>query len=659
VEDGTSSRETTHDLLLALAGRVDDDLLAQARELAAIGEDARAVELVTASLVACRAVLPEPVRSAVVAAARSARTDLDPAADLPPPHAGDGIDHRFAVPSDDDPVAAALVALQSRALAGCTVLLTRRRTPAGSSPGPVPHPVVLVQAPAERPAEVLAYQVAVALERRDVRASVEVLPAGTAPSDYHAAALRHAVAVISADDVPAEPAPRSRPEPQPQPQPQPEPQPEPEPVPGRRRLRETSSLLGPLLDAQALGGPDGEREESEVTEPEVSVPEESVATPESPEPADPEPAPASGPSPVGRSVAWEGAPEEPAAAEPAEPPATRPTPTPAPTLAPAPAPAPAPAKEEQAGRPAPRPVPTPTGRIRRPSVTPISRASVPNPIPLVRRSGPAPIVRPIGPAARPKRETNDDVRNDAVRNDAVEPAPTPDTRPAQEPPAPGRTPRRVDTDTSAFDTLSDTLRDPLNGPLNEPLMAPLLDPTPHETDPPARESRGSRDDAPRRERAEEDWSDDWFSGSWAMASSDVESRSRPQPSREPDPGPDDVEEAEPPLPRPAPRRPARHRYLDEPGAGPEPVAEEPAAPEPEPLPEAPPEPQSAELGLRPESVARLSDADRQLLARLQAELLEGRKPRMPRRPGVGAGGKNGLGAGNNGSHRSDPPDLAG
>ena len=43
---------TTHDLLLALAGRVVDDLLRWARELVALGEDARAVEMLTASLVA-------------------------------------------------------------------------------------------------------------------------------------------------------------------------------------------------------------------------------------------------------------------------------------------------------------------------------------------------------------------------------------------------------------------------------------------------------------------------------------------------------------------------------------------------------------------------------------------------------------------------------
>ena len=66
-----------HDLLLALAGRLDDDLLAWARELVAVGEEGQAVELVTAALAAERVMLPAAVRVAVVAAARAAHTDLD------------------------------------------------------------------------------------------------------------------------------------------------------------------------------------------------------------------------------------------------------------------------------------------------------------------------------------------------------------------------------------------------------------------------------------------------------------------------------------------------------------------------------------------------------------------------------------------------------
>jgi hypothetical protein len=128
-------------------------------------------------------------------------------------------------------------------------------------------------------------------------------------------------------------------------------------------------------------------------------------------------------------------------------------------------------------------------------------------------------------------------------------------------------------------------------------------------------------------------------------------------------------------PRPAPRRPARHRYADEQlGNGmAEPAAEPSPEPEPAPRPEPPvqaapapaplPDAAGADLGLRPESLARLSDSDRELLARLQAELQGGTRPRVIRRAGIangsGPAGSNGNGSGGNGNPRKDPPDLAG
>jgi hypothetical protein len=246
-----------------------------------------------------------------------------------------------------------------------------------------------------------------------------------------------------------------------------------------------------------------------------------------------------------------------------------------------------------------------------------------------------------------------DAAGEVTEPSARESIPEPDRRPA-------------DPETPAFHSLSD----PLNGPLNEPLLAPLLDPTIHEDDPLGVAGRLPAEDVAPSARADaDDWSADWLSGTWAMAPSALDGppRERDQAGDEvadtdfeAEEADDPVAEAEPPAPRPAPGRPARHRYTDEP-APPEPVAE-PERPQPE------PEPNGDALGLRPESLSRLSDADRQLLARLQAELLEGRKPRVSRRAGIGNGvgphrpGNNGVGnngVGNNGSHRSDPPDLAG
>ncbi|MBA2309509.1 MAG: hypothetical protein H0W01_09495, partial [Pseudonocardiales bacterium] len=73
-----------HEVLLWLAGRIDDDLLAWTRELIAVGEDDQAVELITATLIADRVSLPPMLRDWVVE--RSSSLNLEPAADDAPLH---------------------------------------------------------------------------------------------------------------------------------------------------------------------------------------------------------------------------------------------------------------------------------------------------------------------------------------------------------------------------------------------------------------------------------------------------------------------------------------------------------------------------------------------------------------------------------------------
>jgi hypothetical protein len=189
----TPPAPSVHDLLLALAGRLDDDLLAWARELVAVGEEGQAVELAATALAAEEVALPPAVRAAIVAAARAAHTDLDAARALAPAAADDGTAHRFDPQAGDaDAVVAVLTGLPARRLAGCRVHLTWRRTPAGAAPGPVPHPVLLVESDPDRSADVLAYQLAAELDRAGIAASVEVFPTGTTLPAYQAAALRAA-----------------------------------------------------------------------------------------------------------------------------------------------------------------------------------------------------------------------------------------------------------------------------------------------------------------------------------------------------------------------------------------------------------------------------------------------------------------------------------
>lgn len=208
--EGADMTTSTHDLLLELAGRVDDDLLAWARELVAVGEDTQALELVTAAVLADRVALPPHVREALIAGARSTRPDLDIAGALPPP-GRDEPGHVFdAAAGPVDQIAAVLRELPPRRLAGCTVHVTWRLTPAGSAPGPVPHPVVLVEVEPDRATEVLAYQLATELERAGRPASVEVFTRGTELPAYHQTALRSAVPVDLAQSAPTPVSPHPR-----------------------------------------------------------------------------------------------------------------------------------------------------------------------------------------------------------------------------------------------------------------------------------------------------------------------------------------------------------------------------------------------------------------------------------------------------------------
>lgn len=573
---GEAPGPSTHDLLLAVAGQVDDDLLAWARELVAVGENTRAIALVTAGVSADRTALPAPLRAVLVAAARTARTDLDADAALPPA-ADTALGHRFAAaPSGgDERVAAAVGALPARLLDAAEVLLAWRLTPAGSAPGPLPHPVVLVDLqPGGRPADVLAYQLSVALDRSGVVAAVEVLTSGNPLSEYHAAARDaavriHAAAAAPPVEVAAEPPAAERDEPA-----------APEPTPG-------------YADLWAAAGPYV-----------VPVEPDAAAT-----------------DPTGEVVR-------------ATTPELRP-----PLRA---------ARDGAAAEPGPRPTPRLPQR-RRTTVTPLTRSPLPSPVPLARRDGTR--LRPLVPVTD---ET------------PVEEGP-PDGGDAYSSLEHGRSPLFADP------PVFRAMQDPLSGPLNAPLLAPLLDPTPAD-------EREDDDDpfglhgisplapdlpAPPHAPVEDRWASEWASGDWAVSPSDLD-----PPPVDRDAGPDEDEPRrhraasgpadEPPAPAaslfteaPAPQpSPAPQSRPRPPSPGPAP-ARPAAAQRPEPAREAVPE----DLGLRPDSVARLSDADRELLARLQAGLGSGTRPRTSRRAGVAA--PNGSAPNGNRSGRLDPPDLAG
>lgn len=199
MSDSVAAAPTAHELLLALAGWVDDDLLATGRELVAVGEEARALELLVASLAAERAGLPEPVRADLVDAAVALR--VEPHADraLPPGVPPGETAHRFtagAGPADvAERIAGIAADLPVVARSGARVSLVWRLTPSGAAPGPLPHPVLLAAVQGDGPVEVLAYQLGAALARAGVPASVEAFVEGTTLPPYHLAARSEAVAL--------------------------------------------------------------------------------------------------------------------------------------------------------------------------------------------------------------------------------------------------------------------------------------------------------------------------------------------------------------------------------------------------------------------------------------------------------------------------------
>jgi hypothetical protein len=183
-----------HDFLLACAGRIDDDALTDARELLAMAELDRAVELVTASLVAGRIRLSADERDELLDLVDAVRCPtalvdrvvVDDAAPLPR--------HRFTTGAMDDPspeigvldaAARVIDVLPDIRSLSCVW----RTTPAGAPAGPVPQRLVLVEMGPDGFAPSTAYRVEHALRRAGVRAAVEVVQAGTDLSDYHGDAL--------------------------------------------------------------------------------------------------------------------------------------------------------------------------------------------------------------------------------------------------------------------------------------------------------------------------------------------------------------------------------------------------------------------------------------------------------------------------------------
>ena len=187
-----------HEVLLSLAGRIDDDALSSVRELVAVEDDAAAAELLGGCLLAAGAGVTAREHAVLGRWFAASRVDPELVDVLPrDPEADRREEHRFT----PDPPASARAPGSSRdageAVARAAARLPGvqrvrqcwRTTPAGSAPGPVPHRVVLVETHSADDCEHVAHHVAHAA--RELGAvSVEVFAAGAELPAYHRAAVR-------------------------------------------------------------------------------------------------------------------------------------------------------------------------------------------------------------------------------------------------------------------------------------------------------------------------------------------------------------------------------------------------------------------------------------------------------------------------------------
>ena len=189
-----------HDLLLALAGRIDDDALAEARELVAATEIDRALEFVVGCLVAGPIALTPDEQAELRDLMASAHCDETVAARIPV-FDGAGAPHRFVAGridgvAPDEGVAEAAARVIDVLPDIRAVWAVWRTTPAGAVSGPVPHRVVLIGVGPAGFAPATAYRVQHALRRAGLTASVEVLREGTEYGEYHHGAARYATEVV-------------------------------------------------------------------------------------------------------------------------------------------------------------------------------------------------------------------------------------------------------------------------------------------------------------------------------------------------------------------------------------------------------------------------------------------------------------------------------
>ncbi|ASR38414.1 hypothetical protein BAY61_29260 [Prauserella marina] len=189
-KDGFGVPLRLHNVLLALAGRLDDSALSDARELVARSHLDDAAELTAGALIAGRIMVRPSEQRELALVLEMSRSDASLADHLTVGESVPGYAHRFSQDNEPEKGIAEALGRTLEVLPDLrSVHAVWRNTPAGSVPGPLPQRVVLVEVGPEAHPPAVAFRVDDALRRAGIRTVVEVTGPGAERSEYHEAAL--------------------------------------------------------------------------------------------------------------------------------------------------------------------------------------------------------------------------------------------------------------------------------------------------------------------------------------------------------------------------------------------------------------------------------------------------------------------------------------
>lgn len=195
-KDGFAVPLRLHNVLLALAGRLDDSALSDARELVARSHLDDAAELTVGALISGRIVVRPAEQRELALVLEMSRSDASLADQLTVGDTVPGFTHRFSRDNDPDAGIADALGRTLEVLPDLrSVHAVWRNTPAGSVPGPLPQRVVLVEVGPEAHPPAVAFRVDDALTRSGIRSVVEVTGPSADRTEYHEAAVAAATPV--------------------------------------------------------------------------------------------------------------------------------------------------------------------------------------------------------------------------------------------------------------------------------------------------------------------------------------------------------------------------------------------------------------------------------------------------------------------------------